>query len=187
MFATTSTRPPVSSRERSSASRAGIPLVESAPYYAVFWAGYVPVVVAVRARLLANWGLDVGGDVFGEESVRAAGSLSAGREYANGGWRNISSRSFSVRADGQPTVVSHSLAGQVILTARLDVSFYEVAGPYIGLQAYTGVGHEGSAAGQAWFTEVGLRGIAGAQVAVFGKALVGYESVLFDVHDRQPF
>jgi len=165
---------------------AGVPLVESAPYYAVFWAGYVPVVVAVRARLLANWGLEAGGDVFGEESVRAAGSLSAGLEYTNGGWRNVSSRGFSVSANGQPTIVSHSIAGNVMLTARLDVSFYEIAGPYVGLQAYAGVGHEESAAGASWFTDVGLRGIAGAQVAVFGKALVGYQSVLFDVHDRQP-
>ena len=28
----------------------GVPIVETAPYYAVFWAGYVPIVVAVRAE-----------------------------------------------------------------------------------------------------------------------------------------
>ena len=32
----------------------GTPLLETPPYYAVFWAGYVPIVVSVRARLLAG-------------------------------------------------------------------------------------------------------------------------------------
>jgi hypothetical protein len=164
----------------------GTPLLETPPSYAVFWAGSVPIVVSVRARLLANWELLVGGDVTGEQDVRADGSVSAGLEYAGGGWRNLASKSLSLSHAGNTVLTSHAVAGDVTLTARLDVSFYEVAGPYIGLAAYAGVKHSGSAAGSGWSLQNGLRGLAGAQVAVFGKTLVGYESVLFDVHDEQP-
>lgn len=165
----------------------GIPVADSPPYYAVFWAGVVPVVVAVRARLLAGFKLNVSGEVSGEESVGANGSVMAGLEYANGGWRNVASNGVSIRAEGRPTVVSHHISGDVTLTARLDVSFYDLAGPYVGVQAYTGVGHEGSDDVSGWFDEIGLRGIAGAQVSVFGKRVAAYETVLFDVHDQQPF
>jgi hypothetical protein len=165
----------------------GIPVADSPPYYAVFWAGVVPVVVAVRARLLAGFKLNVSGEVSGEESVSANGSVTAGLEYENGGWRNVASNGVSIRAEGPPTVVSHHISGDVTLTARLDVSFYDVAGPYVGVQAYTGVGHEGSDDLSGWFAEIGLRGIAGAQVSVFGKRVAAYETVLFDVHDQHPF
>lgn len=163
-----------------------ITVIESPPTYAVFWAGPVPVVVAVRARLLAGWALGANGEVSGEESVSARGSVAAGLEYENGGWRNIASNGISLRAEGRPTVMSHRLSGEVTLTARLDVSFYEMAGPYVGLQAYTGGSHEGADLGSGWFTEVGLRGVAGAKASVFGKTITAYETVLFDVRDRQP-
>ncbi len=163
----------------------GTSVLETPPYYAVFWAGVVPIVVSVRARLIAGFELLVGGEVDGEQDVSADGSVSAGLEYADGGWRNLSSKSLSLsRAGGTTTFVSHSVSGDVTLTARLDVSFYELAGPYVGLQAYAGVKHEGNADGSGWFLQSGLRGLAGAEVAVFGKSVAGYQSVLFDVHDR---
>jgi hypothetical protein len=169
-----------------SAGADGTPLLETPPYYAVFWAGYVPIVVSVRARLLAGYELLVGGEVNGEQDVSADGSVSAGLEYANGGWRNLESKSLSLSHAGTTTIASHSLSGDITLTARLDVSFYELAGPYVGLQAYAGVKHVGTADTSGWFLQNGLRGLAGAQVAVFGKSVVGYQSVLFDLHDERP-
>ncbi len=164
----------------------GVPLLETPPYYAVFWAGYVPIVVSVRARLLAGWELLVGGDVSGEQDVRADGSVSTGLEYVNGGWRNLASRSVSLSHEGTTSVASHAVSGDITLTARLDVSFYELAGPYVGLQAYAGVKHEGSADTSGWFVHEGLRGIAGAQAAVFGKRVAGYQAVLFDSSEERP-
>lgn len=164
----------------------GVPLLETPPYYAVFWAGYVPIVVSVRARLLAGWELLLGGDVTGEQDVSADGAVSTGLEYANGGWRNLASKSLSLSHAGTTNLASHSVSGDITLTARLDVSFYELAGPYVGLQAYAGVKHEGTADDSGWFLQNGLRGVAGAEVAVFGKSVAGYQSVLFDIHDQQP-
>jgi hypothetical protein len=164
----------------------GVPLLETPPYYAVFWAGWVPIVVSVRARLLAGWELLVGGDVTGEQDVRADGAVSAGLEYVNGGWRNLAPKSLSLTRAGTSNVASHSVSGDITLTARLDVSFYELAGPYVGLQAYAGVKHEGSSDASGWFLQNGLRGIAGARVAVFGHSVAGYHAVLFDLHDQQP-
>ena len=46
--------------------------------------------------------------------------------------------------------------------------------------------HVGTADTSGWFLQNGLRGLAGAQVAVFGKSVVGYQSVLFDLHDERP-
>jgi hypothetical protein len=164
----------------------GVPLLETAPHYAVFWAGWVPIVVSVRARLLAGWELLVGGDVTGEQDVRADGSVSAGLEYVDGGWRNLASKSLSLTRAGTTSVASHSVSGDITLTARLDVSFYELAGPYVGLQAYAGVKHEGSSDASGWFLQNGLRGVAGAQVAVFGHSVAGYQAVLFDLHEQSP-
>jgi hypothetical protein len=164
----------------------GTPLLETAPYYAVFWAGYVPIVVSVRARLLANWELLVGGDVSGDQDVHANGSVSAGLEYANGKWSNLGSKSLSFSHEGTTTLASHSVSGDITLTARLDVSFYELAGPYVGLQAYAGVKHVGDQDSSGWMLQDGLRGLAGAQVAVFGKSVAGYEAVLFDAHNEAP-
>ena len=164
----------------------GTPLLETPPYYAVFWAGYVPIVVSVRARLLAGYELLVGGEVDGEQDVSADGSVSTGLEYTNGGWRNLASKSLSLSHAGTTNIASHSLAGDITLTARLDVSFYELAGPYVGLQAYAGVKHVGTADTSGWFLQNGLRGLAGAQVAIFGKSVAGYQSVLFDLHDERP-
>jgi hypothetical protein len=169
-----------------SAGGDGTPLLETPPYYAVFWAGYVPIVVSVRARLLAGYDLLFGAEVTGEQDVSADGSVSAGLEYANGGWRNLASKSLSLSHAGTTNIISHSLSGDITLTARLDVSFYELAGPYIGLQAYAGVKHVGTADTSGWLLQDGLRGLAGAQVAVFGKSVVGYQSVLFDLHDERP-
>jgi hypothetical protein len=164
----------------------GTPLLETPPYYAVFWAGYVPIVVSVRARLLAGFELLVGGEVTGEQDVSADGSVSTGLEYENGGWRDLASKSLTLSHAGTNTFTSHSLAGDITLTARLDVSFYELAGPYVGLQAYAGVKHVGTADSSGWILEDGLRGLAGAQVAIFGKSVAGYQSVLFDLHDERP-
>jgi hypothetical protein len=164
----------------------GVPVLETPPCYAVFWAGSVPIVVSVRARLLAGWELLVGGDVTGEQDMSADGSVSAGLEYSNGGWRDLASKSLSVSHAGTTKLTSHSVSGDMTLMARLDVSFYELAGPYVGLQAYAGVKHEGSSDASGWFFQEGLRGIAGAQVAVFGRSVAGYQSVLFDMHEQQP-
>lgn len=163
----------------------GVLLAETAPHYAVFMAGHVPVVVAVRAQLLLNWALRVGGDFTGEQAMQASGSLTAGVEYAGEKWRNLASSRLSVYADRTTTVANHQVSGEVSLTARLDVSLYDVAGPYVGLQAYSGLGHQNMSVDSGWFHEYGLRGLAGAQVAAFGKMLVGYEAVLFDLREQQ--
>jgi hypothetical protein len=103
----------------------------------------------------------------------------------NGGWRNLASKSVSLTRGGTTSMASHSVSGDITLTARLDVSFYELAGPYVGLQAYAGAKHEGSSDASGWFLQNGLRGGAGAQVAVFGHSVAGYQAVLFDLHEQQ--
>jgi hypothetical protein len=161
-------------------------LVEAPPAYAVFWAGAVPVVVSVRARLLVGWRIVLGGEVSGEEDASATGRVAAGLEYRDGGWRNLGSNDVSLSREGSATVTEHTTGVDLNLTARLDVSFYELAGPYVGLQAYAGFGHQGSDDGAGMYFQSGVRGLAGAEVAAFGRAFVGYESVLFDRFERHP-
>jgi hypothetical protein len=145
-----------------------------------------PIVIAFRLRLLAGWNLRVGGDAEGEQQFSADGAATVGLEWRDEAWHSSAARSLSLRGDADHHLASFDVMGEVNLTARLDVSFYEVAGPYLGLQAYGGLLREGAQDRPEWFAVEGMRGLAGAQVAVFGRALVGYESVVFDESARQP-
>lgn len=163
----------------------GKPLVESAPAFFVVWCGTVPVVVSVRARLLAGWDVHVGGETSGEDDVRIDGSATAGIAY-DGAWRSTSSQRLDVKHDARAFRLTGSFSGDLLLTARLDISIYELGGPYVGLQAYAGVRHDGDDLRTGWTAERGLRGIAGAQVAPLGKTLVGWQGTVFDVRDESP-
>jgi hypothetical protein len=163
----------------------GTPLVESPPAFFVVWAGSVPVVLSVRAKLLAGWDVDVGGETSGEDDVRVDGSAAAGISY-DGAWHTTSSKSLDVRHESRSFRLTGSFAGDLLLTARLEISIYELGGPYIGLQAYSGFRHDGNDMRSGWTAERGLRGLAGAQVAPLGRSLVGWQGIVFDARDEAP-
>jgi hypothetical protein len=161
----------------------GKTVLAAQPHYELIWVGSVPVVLVIRVELLAGFLLEVGGDVSGDSSLTTDGHIDAGVSY-DGAWHDLSTSRFSVHTEGAPSFASSTLGGDVTLTARLSVSVYGAIGPWVGLQGYAGIGREsGKAAEQGAadvYGEIGLRGLVGVEAAPFGKALVGYQSVLFD-------
>jgi hypothetical protein len=162
----------------------GKKIAEAPPHYGLIWVGGVPVVIVVKVELLVGFLLEVGGDVSGETSFTSNGTASAGVTYDDGGWHDVANSNLNLAIDGSPSFASTSLGGDVTLTAKLAVSLYDVAGPWVGLQAYAGLGRDSGAAAQKGnadiYGEIGLRGLAGVEAAPFGKMIVGYQSVLFD-------
>lgn len=148
--------------------------------HAVVWVGVVPVVVAVRVQLLLGHAFEIGGDASGELELELGAALRAGLSRENGEWQPIGASSFQLAPHGAVQSTAHAIAGDVTLTARVAVSFYEVAGPYVGIQAYAGIGHEHTAAGDDWFGQLGVRGVAGVQAGLFGNAVAGYQVDAFD-------
>jgi hypothetical protein len=158
-------------------------IAEAPEHFTLVWIGWVPVVIVTKVQLLAGFQLMVGGEVEGETALVANGHASAGVSY-DGAWHNLSSTGLDVKLDGAPTFDSTTLGGDLTLTAKLSVSVYDLAGPYVELQGYAGVGRDSGNAAQLGsadvYGEVGLRGIVGVEAAPFGKLVVGYQSVLFD-------
>lgn len=168
---------------------AGKKVAEAPPRYVLVWIGGVPVVLVVRVELLVGYLLEVGGDVSGETAFTGHGTVSAGVTY-DGAWHDVSTSSLHAAVDGAPTFASTSLGGDVTLTAKLAVSVYDVAGPWVGLQGYAGLGRDSGKAAQKGdadiYGEIGVRGLVGVEAAPFGKVVVGYQHVLFDDNVHVP-
>jgi hypothetical protein len=160
-------------------SEPGKVIAQAPEKFVLLWVGGVPVVAVVKVQLLLGWLLEVGGEVSGESTFSAHGNVSAGLSY-DGAWHDLSTSTLSVSALGPATFASTSFGGDVTLSARLTVSFYDLAGPWVELQGYTGVGRETKGSDADIYGELGLRGMAGVEAAPFGKLVVGYQSVLFD-------
>jgi hypothetical protein len=164
----------------------GIEIASLPPIHAIVWVGVVPVVVAVRMQLLLGYTFDVSGDARGELALDLGAAVRAGLSRENGEWQTIGASSFQVAPHGTVESPANLVVGDVTLTARVAVSFYELAGPYVGLQAYAGVGHQRTTAGEDWFGELGIRAIAGVEVGLFGKSAAGYQVDAFDRGVRIP-
>ncbi|HSO37756.1 MAG TPA: hypothetical protein VLT33_34755 [Labilithrix sp.] len=162
----------------------GWKLASLPPYRTVAWVGQVPVIVVVRVELLLGYLLQIGGDVRGEVALDVAASLAAGLELRDGAWRSLGSSTLDMKPGAHVDVTRRVLAGDVTLTAQLSVSFYDLAGPTVALQAYAGIGHEGGAGHDEWFGQVGLRSLVGVEVAIFGTAVGGYRASPFDRQRR---
>lgn len=164
----------------------GVPLASLPPMRAVGWIGAVPVVVVVRVDLMVGYYLQLGGHVTGEIGFDLASSLRAGVELDGGAWRSLGEASFHQAPSARVVTSARTLGGDVTLTALVRVSLYDVAGPYVGLQAYSGVTRETTASEDRWAAEVGLRAIVGVEAGLFGKVVVGYQGTPFDEVLRIP-
>lgn len=167
----------------------GIRVAEGPTHYSLVWIGGIPVVLVVKTELLLGYLLQVGGDVSGELSFSSNGDVAVGASY-DGEWHNQTSSTVSFALDGDPNFASATLGGDVTLSARLSLSFYDLGGPWVELQGYGGIGRESGAAAQIGhadvFAELGLRGLVGVEVAPFGRLVVGYQAMLFDKNQHLP-
>jgi hypothetical protein len=67
----------------------------------------------------------------------------------------------------------------------MPLTLYDVAGPYVALQAYAGIlrdDHDGRAE---WVGQVGLRGLVGAEAGLW-SAVASYQATPFDLSRKVP-
>ena len=88
-------------------------------------------------------------------------------------------------ASGAPSRIPRSGASvgpSLRLTTRVDVKFYDVAGPYLAIGAYAASDIGASVPnGLDWVARAGVDAMFGGDVAVLGKTLAEYNRSLFDV------
>jgi hypothetical protein len=161
-------------------ARGGWPVASAEPVTTIVFVGGVPVLLTVKLELLVSYALELTGDAIGDETFSVDTSVAAGAEYRDHAWHNLGGVTFKAGPVGHATVPMHSLAGDITLTGRVTLLVYELAGPFVALQAYGGIGHEGDGAGGQWFGQVGMRGLFGGRVEVLGRAIGGYEAQIFD-------
>ncbi|MDQ3338965.1 MAG: hypothetical protein M4D80_27695 [Myxococcota bacterium] len=158
-------------------------LWQSPPYTATQFIGTVPVVEVVRVSLIltgeahatAGGRVDLG-------SATAKASVEAGASYTDGRWRPVANPSISFNARGPSFTVGASAGASVRLSTRVDVKFYDVAGPYVVVGAYARTDLSASVSnGLDWVSRAGVDAMFGGHVAVLGKTLAEYNRSLFDV------
>ena len=164
--------------------RGGWTVASATPVTTIVWVGSVPVLLTVKLELLVGYGLEVTGDAIGDETFSVDTALSAGAEYTDHAWHNLGGATFKAGPTGHATVPMHSLAGDVTLTGRVTLLVYELAGPFVALQAYGGIGHDGDGTTGQWFGHVGVRGLFGGRIEVLGRAIGGYEVQIFDEQSK---
>ena len=158
-------------------------LWQSPPYTATQFIGIVPVVEVVRVSLVltgeahatAGGRVDLG-------SATAKATLEAGASYTDGQWSAVADPSITFDARGPTYELGASVGASLRLTTRIDVKFYDVAGPYLAIGAYAGTDIGASVPnGFDWVARAGVDAMFGGDVAVLGKTLAEYNRSLFDV------
>lgn len=158
-------------------------LWQSPPYTATQFIGTVPVVEVVRVSLVLTGEAHAtaGGRVdLGHASAKA--TLEAGASYTDGRWRAVADPSITFDARGPSYELGASVGAQVRLSTRIDVKFYDVAGPYVVLGAYARTDLGASVPnGLDWVARAGVDAMFGGDVAVLGTTLAEYNRSLFDL------
>ncbi|MBA3397488.1 MAG: hypothetical protein H0T89_32990 [Deltaproteobacteria bacterium] len=158
-------------------------LWESPAYKATQYIGNIPVVEVVRVSLVLTG--EAHSSVRGRVdlgSAKAKASLEAGASYADGRWRAVADPSIAFETRG-PVFEAGATAGvSVRLTTRVDVKFYDIAGPHVIVGAYARTELRDSYEdGLSWTGRAGMDATFGGNVAVLGETLASYERKLFDL------
>lgn len=156
---------------------------QSPPYTVTQLIGVIPVVEVVTVSLVLSGDVHAGANGtidLGAASAKA--SLDAGATYDNGEWSALASPSIDFDARGPSLAANVSAGASLRLTTRIDVKFYDVAGPHLIVGAYAKTDLSGSVAnGVDWTGRVGMDGSFGGDLTVLGKNLATYNRALFDI------
>lgn len=164
----------------------GWTLASAPPVRRVVFVGWLPVLVVLRLDVLLEYAVEISGDVSGDLDLGAATTLRGGIELRDGRWRTVGEGTFSLAHDNQLVVSRRVLGGDLVLSTRLSVQLYDVAGPYVTLDAYGGAAQSTSGDASSWYARAGVRSRAGVEANVFGPVVLGYQAALFDRSVRVP-
>ncbi len=158
-------------------------LWESPRYVATQFIGAIPVVEVVTISLVLSGEVHAGASgTIDLGSAKAKASLKAGATYQDGEWSAIADPSINFEARGPSLAASTSAGASMRLTTRVDVKFYDVAGPHLIVGAYAKTDLSDSLAnGLHWTGRVGMDASFGGDLTVLGKNLATYNRGLFDL------
>lgn len=171
------------STDRSFSREFSTTIWQSPPYVITQVIGVVPVVEVVTVSLVLSGEAHAGGSGTIElGAAKAKASMEAGATFKEGEWSAIADPSISFEAHGPSLAASFSAGASMRLTTRIDMKFYDVAGPHLIVGAYAKTDLSGSVAnGLAWTGRVGMEASFGGDLSVLGKNLASYNQSLFDV------
>ncbi len=156
---------------------------QSPRYVATQMIGVIPVVEVVTVSLVLSGDVHAGASgtiELGAASAKAG--LDAGATYDEGTWSAQATPSIDFDARGPSVAASVTAGASLRLTTRIDVKFYDVAGPHLTVGAYANTNLSGSIAnGIDWTGRVGMDGSFGGDMTVLGKSIASYDQALFDL------
>jgi hypothetical protein len=156
---------------------------QSPRYVATQLIGVIPVVEVVTVSLVLSGEVHAGASgTIDLGAAKAKASLEAGATYQNGEWSVIADPSINFEAHGPSLAGSTSAGASMRLTTRVDVKFYDVAGPHLIVGAYAKTDLSGSvASGLDWTGRVGMDASFGGDLTVLGKNFATFNRGLFDL------
>jgi len=133
--------------------------------------------VVIVPVLTINVGLDGSVDVGVSTSVTQQATLTAGLNYDDGGWSEVSD--FSNEFDYTPPTPTAGSDFKAYAEAQLTLLIYGVAGPHADIRAYLRL--EADVYPSPWWKLYGgLEVPVGVKVEIFSRVLAGYEATLID-------
>ncbi len=156
---------------------------ESPRYVATQFIGAVPVVEVVTISLVLSGEVHAGASgTIDLGAAKATARFQAGATYEDGEWSAVADPSIDFEARGPSLAASSSAGASMRLTNRIDVKFYDVAGPHLIVGAYAKTDLTDSLAnGLDWTGRVGMDATFGGDLTVLGKNVATYNRGLFDL------
>ena len=166
--------------------RYGVDLWESPPKYLTWWIGYVPVVMAVRAKVRLEGAVHAGGAASVVTSTSVQADLDAGLAYDAGqGWSTAAAVDLDMPAVKISGDARSSASIEAKLTVRLETKLYGVAGPWISpIGPYAKAASEGAPLCLTTLS-AGVSGAAGVSVAKLPFRLGGGDVIHKTLYTRR--
>ncbi|CAN5648493.1 hypothetical protein BH11MYX1_BH11MYX1_21410 [soil metagenome] len=145
--------------------------------------GIVPVVEVVQVHVALEVDIATEGKTSLDVGASAHSQLAVGARYRNGHWTRVNDHTLVLRTDAPVLTTTNGVEVTVKVPVELSVSFYDLAGPSVGLEPYVKAAYvpsEGPRVVASWGTE----GVFAGTVNLLGTGddsrVLGFEESLFD-------
>jgi hypothetical protein len=152
-------------------------LYKSTPKIFVQMIGWVPVVEVVQLKV----GIGISGAATGAATahIGATGSASVttGTRYVDGAWHDVGENMLAFQPIDGLRLDDSSVSIEGYAYVVLDVKFYDLAGPFVGLYPYVGAIYDQNRGGSTYY---GIQGVFGGHVVGTNENEIGINYNLFD-------
>lgn len=158
--------------------------------YSVVKAGYLPVLVKMKVKLMGNYSLNIKESQQKEFTYTSTNTVNLGIIYDNGMWSNKLELKTKDELDAPPTKSSANLGVKFAIVPEVNFEFYGLGGPYSSLGLNTSLVGNLNTSTQDWdLTAKGwLQTTLGARIGVLGykkdyKYTFDNDSVVYNTPD----